>query len=77
MHYQVTNSSTKGRHVMQIEMLEPPALAAELIIPEATLAQWRYRGVGPAYVKVGKHVRYRRADIDAWLNTQTFGGTAA
>lgn len=52
-------------------LIDPPALAAELGVPEATLAQWRYRSVGPAYVKVGRHVRYRRADIDAWLDSQS------
>lgn len=27
----------------------------------------RYRGVGPAGLRVGRHVRYRRADVDCWL----------
>ncbi len=60
------------------DMLEPGALSAELHIPETTLAQWRYRGVGPAYLKVGRHVRYRRADVDGWLKgcTVTTGPAA-
>lgn len=37
-------------------------------IPERTLAQWRYLGRGPRYLKLGAHVRYRRSDIDAWVD---------
>jgi hypothetical protein len=34
-------------------------------IPPATLKQWRYRGTGPAFVRVGpRHVRYRKVDLD-------------
>lgn len=39
-------------------------------IPLKTLAQWRSRGVGPKYRKVGRHVRYDWADIHAWLARQ-------
>ena len=34
-----------------------------------SLQTWRLRGGGPAYVKLGTAVRYRRADIDAWLQS--------
>ena len=40
-------------------------------IPVATLAQWRWRGVGPAYLKLGRHVRYDWADVEQWLAAQT------
>ncbi len=46
-------------------------LAGELGIPVKTLAEWRSRRIGPSYVRVGRHVRYRREAIDAWLDTQT------
>ena len=36
-------------------------------IPEATLRQWRWLGIGPAYVKLGKAVRYSAGDLDAWI----------
>lgn len=38
--------------------------------PPRTLEQWRYRGVGPRYLKVGRDVRYRWEDVDAWLDEQ-------
>jgi len=57
-----------------ISELPPDALltAAEVAgwigVHEATLANWRREGVGPARVKVGKRAhRYRKADILDWL----------
>ena len=42
-------------------------LAAFLGVPKRTLYSWRYRGEGPVGYRVGRHVRYRREDIEAWL----------
>jgi predicted DNA-binding transcriptional regulator AlpA len=33
----------------------------------ATLQKDRVRGTGPQYVKLGRHVRYRPADVEAWI----------
>jgi predicted DNA-binding transcriptional regulator AlpA len=50
-------------------------MAAFLGVTEATLADWRYRGRhGPAFVKVGRLVRYRLEDLDAWLDAQRTAG---
>ncbi len=40
-----------------------------LSIPKATLYTWRTRrvGFGPRAVKMGGCLRYRRADLDAWI----------
>ncbi len=32
---------------------------------------WRLRHRGPKAVKVGRHLRYRREDVEAWLDNQT------
>lgn len=32
----------------------------------ATLATWRSRGLGPAYVKIGGRVLYRREAVEEW-----------
>jgi excisionase family DNA binding protein len=37
-------------------------------IPVGTLYQWRHRGLGPRAVKVGRHLRYDPADVQAWLD---------
>lgn len=49
------------------EWLSPADAATYCGIPEKTLEQYRSQGTGPAYSKVGRHVRYRRCDIDLWL----------
>ena len=33
----------------------------------STLAKRRLRGGGPVYVRIGRAVRYRQRDLDAWL----------
>lgn len=38
-----------------------------------TLEHWRSRGRGPAFRKVGGVVRYRRSDVENWLEE---GGSA-
>lgn len=60
------------------DLIDGPTLAEQLGIPEKTVAEWRSTNRGPAYVKVGRHVRYRTADVEAWLESQTTRpGTAA
>jgi len=36
-------------------------------IPVHTMYRWRYRGDGPVGYRVGRHVRYRREAVEAWL----------
>jgi excisionase family DNA binding protein len=51
----------------------PVETAAYLKVPVATLYNWKYTGRGPRYIKVGKHLRYRRSDVDRWLDAQSGG----
>jgi excisionase family DNA binding protein len=39
-------------------------------IPVHTLYRWRYKGDGPVGYRVGRHVRYRREAVEAWLEQQ-------
>ncbi|MDP9459584.1 MAG: helix-turn-helix domain-containing protein [Actinomycetota bacterium] len=47
-----------------------PEVATYLGVPVQTLYVWRTKGVGPRAVRVGKHLRYRWSDVDAWLEQQ-------
>jgi hypothetical protein len=51
-------------------LAEPEAVAAYLAVPDRTLGQWRRTRKGPKWSLVGKHVRYRWADVDSWLTSQ-------
>lgn len=46
-------------------------LAEMLGIPVNTLYGWRCRGEGPPGYRIGRYVRYRRAAVEAWLESQT------
>lgn len=50
------------------ELLTRSELAAFTGIAMSTLARWATEGSGPRMVKLGAHVRYRRADVLAWLD---------
>ncbi|MCU0269061.1 MAG: helix-turn-helix domain-containing protein [Acidimicrobiales bacterium] len=58
-------------------LLTPEELAEELGVPVATLYQWRYRRTGPVVLRIGRHLRYRRDDVDAWLASQASPRPAA
>lgn len=58
------------------QLLSITQVAETLGVPEASLRYWRHIGTGPASIKVGRHVRYRQADIDAWLEANTTPASA-
>jgi hypothetical protein len=46
----------------------PETAARYLDTAETTLADWRCKGVGPAFKKIGQRmVRYSRDDLDAFM----------
>lgn len=48
-------------------LLTPAQLSERFSKPESTLAQWRWRSVGPPYLKLaGGAVRYRLSDVEAY-----------
>jgi len=52
------------------EWLSPEDLATSLKIPVRTTYAWRQRNYGPPAIRVGKHIRYRASDVEAWLDAQ-------
>jgi excisionase family DNA binding protein len=56
------------------DLLTLVEVAAELRVPVETLRKWRARGTGPRAAKVGRHLRYRRAEVDRWLAERERGG---
>lgn len=55
---------------MSDQLLSVKDVATYLAVPTATIFRWNSRGTGPRRMRVGKHVRYRRVDVDAWLDKQ-------
>nr|WP_240771431.1 helix-turn-helix domain-containing protein [Nocardioides sp. GY 10113] len=50
--------------------MTPEEVSAYLGVPVKTLYRWRQHLAGPRALRVGKHLRYRRADLDSWLDNQ-------
>jgi excisionase family DNA binding protein len=48
-------------------MMSVEELSAYLGVPIPTLYRWRSRGEGPHGIRIGRHVRYHRAAVRAWL----------
>lgn len=65
----------------------PPLASVALITPkdagahlggisEWTLAEWRCKGTGPRFVKVGNRVRYTLASLTSWIEARTVASTS-
>jgi predicted DNA-binding transcriptional regulator AlpA len=59
-------------------LLTPDGVASLLGVHRVTLAGWRVSGRGPRYLKLagGHCVRYRQADVEAWLEQQARENTS-
>lgn len=53
------------------DMLTTQDAAQYLGLAPATLNKWRVYRTGPRFLKLGRAVRYRRADLDAYLASNT------
>jgi excisionase family DNA binding protein len=56
------------------EYLTEAELAALLKVTRRTVKRWRAEGGGPPWVRIGRGIRYRRRDVDAWAERQPGGG---
>jgi len=52
-------------------LMRSDAVAEYLGVQIPALEKWRQLGVGPAYVKVGRLVRYKKSAVDEWLTERT------
>lgn len=60
------------------QLLDSAEASSTIKVSERTLADWRHKGIGPPYVRVGpRQVRYRPSDLEAWLKSQTQPTSAA
>ncbi|PLS25284.1 DNA-binding protein [Bifidobacterium imperatoris] len=58
-------------------VMSPDEAAAYTSLPKGQLAQLRYAGQGPAFLKPApKTVLYRKGDIDVWLSASVRHSTA-
>lgn len=63
---------------MEAEPLASVDDVAEFLhVSPATVHAWLYRGTAPKSYKIGKHRRFRWADVHAWMETQADDTPAA
>lgn len=56
--------------------LTPREAAARLRVTHGTLANWRVRGEGPLFIKMGRKVLYPMAQVEAFEVAQLRSNTA-
>jgi excisionase family DNA binding protein len=65
----------EARTVENHTLMTLQEVAEYLGVPESTIYAWRSKGIGPVGFRVGRHVRYRREAVDAWIEDQERAGT--
>ncbi len=63
--------------IMDIEVLTTSEAAQYLRLGKPTLDRFRITGEGPSFCKLGGAVRYRRADLDEWLERRLIASVSA
>jgi predicted DNA-binding transcriptional regulator AlpA len=63
----------EGRRDLPTDLIDEVALATRLGVARSTLQSWRYSGRGPRYIKVGRLIRYRNAEIESYLRVNSYG----
>lgn len=59
-----------------MEILNTREAADYVRLGKPTLERFRISGAGPLFVKLGGAVRYRRTDLDSWLETRRVRSTS-
>ncbi len=54
-------------------VMDEKQVAKLLSVSPKTLRNWRYLGRGPAFIKLGRTVRYKISDLDKYIKKITNG----
>ena len=62
--------------VLPDELFDQAPIAQILLVKEKTMETWRSRGGGPKYIKIGRLVRYRLSDVQAFIDAGARASTS-
>lgn len=68
------------RPAAEIHAMPPDALLTEQEAADyichtiRALQAWRYRSQGPLYIALGRSIRYRKRDLDTWIDAHAAVG---
>jgi predicted DNA-binding transcriptional regulator AlpA len=54
---------------INVPLLTEEEVAEWLDLKKATLARWRWAGIGPTFIKLGGAVRYTRQDVQDYIDS--------
>lgn len=61
---------TAGAEVVPVHHINQPRLSKRWNVSARTLEHWRWEGIGPSYIKLGRRVVYSLVDIEAFERAQ-------
>ena len=61
---------------MEDALLDTHQAARMLSLSAGTLRKWRLTGRGPAFVRLGRAVKYRHSALESFVARRTFTSTA-
>ncbi|MFG1619519.1 helix-turn-helix transcriptional regulator [Nonomuraea wenchangensis] len=64
-------TTTTHRTVVHLSVED---LAARYGVPVHTIYEWNKMRTGPRYMRIGRHCRYKLADVEAWENSRYADG---
>jgi excisionase family DNA binding protein len=64
-----SNANQFGTSTALAEMLNDHQVSEYLNLSVASVRRWRTVRKGPKFLKIGSAVRYKREDVDTWLNS--------
>ena len=74
---ETTRTSARSSTEIASDALATPEEIAEFLrVPVQLLYRWRYERRGPPSFRIGRYVRYRRVDVERWLDRQASGDSS-
>ncbi len=72
----MTDNKTNVLNIQADGLYDQAGLAEMLDKPVSWCERARWAGSGPQFIKIGRSVRYRGADVLTWLESQTRRSTS-